>query len=58
MPRTWVQVELHIDRRQDASAAWQRMFEWLMSDDKNDPEAEDRGRQGSPEVESDDADSA
>ena len=58
MLRDDLEVEVHVERRPEASEAWARFYSWILSDDENDPDAEGRGRQKSPEVKSDDADSA
>ena len=54
-----LRVELHIQRRPEPSPDWVRMWqEWLLVDKDDDPDAEDRGRQESPEVRSDDVTTA
>ena len=57
MPRKRLEVELHIEPRPEPSAAWDRLFSWLLSAEKNGPDAEGRGRQKSQEDMSRDAES-
>ena len=38
MLRDDLEVELHVERRPDASGAWARLFAWLLSEDENDPD--------------------
>ncbi len=55
MLRDDLEVEVHVERRPEASGAWARLYSWLLSEDEDHADCDDRGRQKSTEVKSEDA---
>lgn len=45
-PRKGLEIQLLIELRPEPSRAWARLFQWLLSEGGNDPDADDRVKRG------------